>query len=144
MNLEFVKQINEYVIESLLEATDEDILSNVGSPNYPTSEDITTASQLIQQAIQEDKRKRLEQKKAEFAAYNISKEITSKVLLRRPITNMIADIVAAMQNTNEIPEGVLVAFREQQEDASDEDIALIWQNLVELGLIDPNDNDQTP
>lgn len=144
MNLEFVKQINEYVIESLLEANDEDILSKVDTPNYPTSEDITTASQLIQQAIQEDKRKRLEQKKAEFAAYNVSQESTFETLLRRPVTNMIADIVAAMQNTDEIPEGILVAFREQQEDASDEDIALIWQSLVELGLIDPNDNDQEP
>ena len=145
MNLGFIKQINEYVIESLLEANDDDILSMVDSPNHPTSEDIARASHLIQQAIQEDKRKRLEQKKAEFAAYKISQEGASEELLQRPVATMISNIVAAMQNnTHDIPEGILVAFREQQESASDEDIALIWQSLVELGLIDPDDNDQAP
>ena len=144
MNLGFIKQINEYVIESLLEANDDDILSIVDSPNYPTSEDIARASHLIRQAIQEDKRKRLEQKKAEFAAYKISQEGASEELLQRPVATMISNIVAAMQNTHDMPEGILMAFREQQERASDEDIELIWQSLVELGLIDPHDNDQTP
>ncbi|MEZ0122111.1 MAG: hypothetical protein AB9Q23_09955 [Candidatus Reddybacter sp.] len=144
MNLGFIKQINEYVIESLLEANDDDILSMVDSPDYPTSDDITTASQRIQQAIQEDKHKRLEQKKAEFAAYKISQASAFKALLQRPVATMISDIVAAMQNADDMPEGILVAFREQQESASDEDIALIWQSLVELGLIDSYDNDQTP
>lgn len=144
MNLGFIKQINEYVIQSLLEANDDDILSMVDSPDYPTSEEIALASQRIQQAIQEDKHKRLEQKKAEFAAYKIRQETGFEALLHRPVGTMISDIVAAMQNTNDIPEGVLMAFRGQQEHASDDDIALIWQSLVELGLIDPNDNDRTP
>lgn len=141
MSREFLKQINEYVIESYLEASDIDILSMVDSPDYPSSEDISTASQIIRQAIQEDKRKRLEKKKAEFAAYKIRQETTDETLSHRSLDIMISDIVAAMQNTDAIPKGILVAFREQQEHASDEDIAQIWQSLVKLGLIDPNDND---
>lgn len=141
MSREFLKQINEYVIESYLEASDNDILSMVDSPDYPSSDDISTTSQIIRQAIQEDKRKRLEKKKAEFAAYTIRQETTDETLSHRSLGTMISDIVAAMQNTDAIPKGILVAFREQQEHASDEDIAQIWQSLVELGLIDPNDND---
>jgi hypothetical protein len=143
MNREFIKQINEYVIQSLLEANDDDILSLVDTPGYPTSEEIAFTSRRIQQAIKEDKHKRLEHKKAEFAAYNIRQKTAFDALSHRSVGTMISDIVAAMQNTDAIPKGLLVAFREQQEHASDEDIALIWQSLVELGLIDPNDNDRT-
>lgn len=142
MSLVFIKQINEYVIDSLLEASDDDILSMVDSPNYPTRKDITTTSQLIQVAIQQDKRRRLEQKRAEYAAYKSHQESIHNALSNRSVTAMISDIVAAMQNNTSVPEGLLVAFRDQQDCASDEDIALIWRDLVELGLIDPHGNHQ--
>lgn len=142
INLQFIKQINEYVIESLLDEKDDEILSMVDSPDYPTSDDISLASKLIRQAIQEDKRKRLEKKKAEFDAYKATQDKSLKELRQNSIASMITDIVNAIQNPKNIPEGILVAFREQQTKASDEDIVQIWQSLVELGLIDPNDNDK--
>lgn len=144
INLEFVKQVNEYVIESILEASEEEILSLIDSLNYPTSEEIAATSQLVQQAIQLEKRRRLERNKAEFAAYEKSRENAIKLLQNRPVASMIADIVSTMQKGDGIPQGVLLAFREQQESTSDEDIALIWQSLVELGLIDPYEDDNKP
>lgn len=141
INLEFIKQVNEYVIESILEASEEDILSLIDSHNYPTSEEIAATSQLVQQAIQGEKRRRLERNRAEFVAYEKSRENAIKLLQSRPVASMIADIVSTMQKGDGIPQGVLMAFREQQESTSDEDIALIWQSLVELGLIDPYEDD---
>ena len=142
MNLNFIKQINEYVIESILEASDADILSMIDSLDYPTSEDITTASQIIKPALKEDKRKRLERKKSEFYAYK-EKNDSNLSALQRQVGTMISDIVAAIQRNGDVPEGIIMAFRNQQTSASDEDIAKIWQDLVELGLINPGDNDQT-
>lgn len=139
MNLEFIKQINEYIIESLIEARDDEILSLIDAPTYPSSKDIATASLLIEVTIKQSQRNRLERKKAEFTAYKSRQKQIEP--LHRPVTKMISDIVATMQNTDNIPEGILLAFREQQESVSDEDIALIWQSLVELGLIDPKGKD---
>lgn len=144
MSREFIKQINEYVIESLLDTSDDEILSMVDSPGYPTSEEIAVAAQLIQHSLKEEKRRRLEQKKAEFAAHKLHQVSAFEALLRRSVGTMISDIVTAIQKTDAIPEGILLAFREQQENASDDDIARIWQSLVELGLIEPYDDDQAP
>ncbi len=93
------------MIKSYLEASDNDILSMVDYPDYPSSEDISTTSQIIRQAIQEDKRKRLEKKKAEFASYKIRQETTDETFSHRSVSTMISDIVATMQNTDVIPKG---------------------------------------
>jgi hypothetical protein len=51
MTLEFIKQINEYVIDSIIEASDEEILACVGSDDYPSQQDIYQARTVITQAI---------------------------------------------------------------------------------------------
>lgn len=141
MSLKFIKQINEYVIESLLEADSDDILSMIDCPNYPTSEDISIAAQLVEQAIQKENDRRFEENKAEYATFKARQNSTREVVKQRSIPAMISDIVSAMQNTEEVPKGIVVAFREQQDSASDEDIKEIWQSLFDLGLIKPEEND---
>ena len=49
----------------------------------------------------------------------------------------------AMQNQEKVPKGIILAFREQGQNGSEDDIKEIWQNLVELGLIDSGDDNQT-
>lgn len=144
MSLEFIKRINEYISESVLEAEDQEILSCIDSPSYPSNRDIAKASKRIQIAIQDSKRRRLAEKKAAFAAHKASQQGTSKRAERRTASAMIADIAKALQNSDSVPEGILLAFREQQDNASDEDIERIWQSLVDLGLIDPDEKDSKP
>lgn len=141
MNLELIKQINEYVIESLLEAEEQEILSCIDSPDYPSSQDIGEASQRIRSAIQESKRLRLAERKAAFAAHQANQADASEDSKRRTAAEMVADIAKALQKRDNVPEGLLLAFREQQDNATDEDVARIWRDLVALGLIDPDDTD---
>ncbi|AXS84540.1 hypothetical protein [Marinobacter sp. Arc7-DN-1] len=141
MNFELIKQINEYVTESLLEAEEQEILSCIDSPDYPSSQDISEASQLIQSAIQESKRRRLAERQAAFAAHQASHADSSEGSRRRTASEMVADIAKALQNRDNVPQGLLLAFREQQNNATDEDVARIWRDLVALGLIEPDDTD---
>lgn len=142
MTLAFIKQINEYVIDATLEASDEEILACVGSHGYPSQQDIHRARSVITQAIKEQRQYRLSQQRAAFQAYKQEQKATQNLPPKRSIPEMLSDIVAAMQNQNKVPEGLILAFREQGQGGSEGDIIEIWQNLVELGLIDPNDTDR--
>jgi hypothetical protein len=55
MTLEFIKQINEYVIDSIIEASDEEILACVGSDGYPSQQDIHQARAVITRAVKEQR-----------------------------------------------------------------------------------------
>ncbi|WP_299194784.1 hypothetical protein [uncultured Amphritea sp.] len=139
MTLAFIKQINEYVIDATLEANDEEILACVGSDGYPSLRDIHRAQAMIKQTIKEQRQYRLSQQRAAFQVYKQEQKAALNISPKRSIPEMLSDIVAAMQNENKVPEGLILAFREQGQGGSEDDIVKIWQNLVELGLIDPND-----
>ncbi|NIB39777.1 hypothetical protein HBA55_09290 [Pseudomaricurvus alkylphenolicus] len=142
MTLAFIKQINEYVIEATIEASDEEILACVGSDGYPSQQDIHQARAVITRAVKEQRQYRLSQQKAAFQAYKQEQKVSQNVPPKRSIPEMLSDIVTAMQNQDKVPEGIVLAFREQGQDGSEDDIIEIWKNLVELGLIDPNDTDR--
>ncbi len=74
MTLEFIKQINEYVIDSIIEASDEEILACVGSDDYPSQQDIYQARTVITQAIKKQRQLRLSQQRAAFQAYKQEQE----------------------------------------------------------------------
>lgn len=139
MTLAFIKQINEYVIDATIEAGDEEILACIGSDGYPTQQHIREALSIITQAVNEQRRLRLSRRKAAFQAYKQDFEIAQNTPPKRSIPEMLSDIVTAMQNQSKVPEGIILAFREQGKGGSEDDIFEIWQNLVELGLIDPGD-----
>lgn len=142
MTLAFIKQINEYVIDATIEASDEEILACVGSDGYPSQQDIHIAREMITQAVKEQRQYKLSQQRAAFQAYKKEQKVSQNVPPKRSIPEMLSDIVAAMQNQDKVPEGIVLAFREQGQDGSEDDIIEIWKNLVELGLIDPNDTDR--
>lgn len=139
MTLEFIKQINEYVIDATVEASDEEILASIGSDGYPSQQDIHQARMMITQAVREQRQYRLSQQKRAFQAYKQEQKVGQNISHKRTIPEMLSDVVAVMQNQDKVPEGLILAFREQGQDGSEDDIVEIWQNLVELGLIDPND-----
>ncbi|MEW7974777.1 MAG: hypothetical protein AB2821_14975 [Candidatus Thiodiazotropha endolucinida] len=139
MTLAFIKQLNEYVIEATIEASDEEILARIGNEGYPSQQDIHQARDLITQAVKEQRQNRLSQQRAAFEVYKQEQNTTKNITAKRSVPEMLSEIVAAMQNKDKVPEGILLAFREQSQNGSEDDIANIWQNLVELGLIDPND-----
>ena len=141
MTLAFIKQINEYVIDSIVEASDEEILACVGSDGYPSQQDIYLARTVITQAVKEQRQFRLSQQRAAFQEYKQEQKVAQNEPPKRTIPEMLSDIVAVMQNQNKVPEGIILAFREQGQDGNDDDIFEIWQNLVELGLIDSNDTE---
>jgi len=143
MSIEFIKQFNESIIEATLEATDEEILSTLRKEGYPTQSDIELVHAYIKQAIKENRRQRLEQKKFEFTEYKNNRVNTiQSVIAKKSIDEMFADIIAVMQKKDKVPDGLLVAFREQSKKTSDEGIEEIWKNLMELGLIDPTDDEK--
>jgi hypothetical protein len=145
MTLAFIKQINEYVIDATLEASDEEILSTIGDNGYSSQDDINHARSLIAQAVKEQRAYRLAQKKIAFQAYKQKqKNILDNCATKRSIPEMLSDIVAAIQNMDTVPNGIILAFREQGQDGGEDDIKGIWKNLVELGLIDPDDTDNQP
>lgn len=138
MSLEFIKQLNEFVIDSLLNATDDEILSLLDTPDYPTQAEVGSALEIVKQSIKKENNRRLEQAKTEFANHKLVRNQSITSQSRKSIASMLGDIVAAMQRTDEVPEGMLMAFR-NQESSSDEDIIQMWQDLVDLGLIKSQD-----
>ncbi len=138
MTLAFIKQINEYIIEATLEASEEEILASIGDPGYPSRQDIHQAHAAITQAVKEQRQYRLAQEKAAFQSYKQEQKGMQNTPPKRTIPEMLSDIVAAMQHKDKVPKGIILAFREQEQEGSEDDIVRIWQNLVELGLIDPD------
>lgn len=138
MSVSFVKEINDLIADAILESPEEEILSTIGRAGYPSWDRVREAKNLLAQAVAESRASRLERVKASFIKDKASsKFVRTAKPASKNINDMIADIVQAMQSKGEsIPNGLLVAFREQSKQGSEQDIAEIWENLVSLGLID--------
>ena len=140
MSLAFIKLINDYVIDATLEASDEDILSNVGQEGCPSWDVIHQTQSFLHEAIEERRRARLEQKKAEYQTYKNQKDKLLRTTgSKKTLGDMLSDIVRVMQNSDAVPKPVSMAFREQSKAGNDDAIREIWQALVDLGLIDLGD-----
>lgn len=137
MNTLFFKQINELIIEADFE--DDNITASIGEEGFPTADEILQIKGFVSEAIDESRKLRLERIKASFNQNreNKSKKMTS-VQVGRSLQEMLGDIVKAMQSPEQVPNGLLIAFREQSANqaASEEDIKEIWESLYQLGLID--------
>ena len=143
MNLEFIKQVNEYVIEAILDTNDHETLALIDQTNWPSQIDVDNAKAVISQKIATRQKQILTQKRAEFQAYKIDKKNFQETQKpNRTVTEMLSDIVKSMQNKDTLPEGLLMAFREQGQGGSDDDIKKIWKKLVDLGVINSNEDDK--
>jgi len=139
MTIKFLKQLNDDIIESIIESSDEEILSQIGKENYPTWDDITFAEQTVSEIINKKRIERLEKNKQKFSEFKNKNEKTLNSLISiKSIEELLADIVKGMQNKDKVPNGLLVAFREQSHDGNDDAIREIWKSMVKLKLIDNN------
>lgn len=134
MSVTFLEEINELIAQATIEATEEDI-----KILFESSSDLSLAFQrmneVISQATTENRKSRLN---ALRSAFTSSKENSiRKASATRSIDKMLSDIAMVIKNkSGNIPEGISLAFRNQDVAASDKDIRDLWQKLVDLGLID--------
>ena len=136
MSIAFLEEIDELIAQATIEATEEDIKNSFGaSPEFLLS--LQKINAVINQAVTENRKTRLN---ALRSAFTSSKENTAnirKISATRSIDKMLSEIAAVIKNKNSsIPEGMILAFRNQGVAASDEDIKNMWHKLVDLGLID--------
>lgn len=142
MTIAFLRAINEYFIDSVMEADRKDIEGAIGTSGYPTHLDIDRMSNYIADTVQSARTTQLIEKRKAFEFYKQTQEHRSTNIIGEPksVRDMLSDIVTAISNPDSVPEGLLVAFREQSDGGDDGDIRNIWQDLVKLGLIQPGDS----
>lgn len=143
MNIQFLQQLNELIIEA--DADDSNIMNNVDNEGFLTSRDVEHVKVFVSNAINASRKQRLEQMRASFNQHREQENNRISSSSRsRPPAEMLVDIVKAMQNTDRVPKGLLLAFREQNTNqaASEEDIKKIWESLYQLGLINDEGNQE--
>ena len=142
MSIEFIKSVNEYIIESITDCNDEEYRTCIGKEGYSTHEQIDNVKLFIRNTIREKRNERLSKAKESFQkAKTSTSSLVDKLSNSKPIHEMLIEIVSTIQDTNAVPKGILIAFREQGENGSEDDIRNIWRSLVELGLIDIKHDD---
>lgn len=140
MTKAYLRSLNELIIQSTLEASDEETSSLINSPHGISYEKITAIRKDINVQIKKYRDARLEQLKQEFMESQRQQQSSvEKAAANVTIDSMLRSIAAVMNRSESLPEGLLLAFREQNGQVGDEAIIEAWKNLVELGLIDPND-----
>ncbi len=143
MSIALFQEVNNLIAEATFEASEQETLSLIGMDGYPTAETITEIQKRLLNNIQANREKRLKQAKDDFARDKAG--IAEKIMRRAStltVDNMLSDIVKAIQNTEKVPEGILLAFREQSKNKenSEKDILEIWDSLARLGLIEDEDS----
>jgi hypothetical protein len=140
MTKAYLRSLNELIIQSTLEASDEEISSLIDSPHGISYEKIAVIGNDINVQIKKYRDARLKKLKQNFMESQSQQQSSvEKAAAKLTIDSMLKSIAAVMNRSDELPEGLLLAFREQSGQVGDEAIIEAWKNLVELGLIDPND-----
>lgn len=144
MTVAFVQMLNEYVIDSLFEADAAEITASIGGNDFPTQEAIDSSRKHMLDAIAESRILLLKRMRNEYEHANELKAVRNSdaITAVRSVPNMLSDIVAALSNSDKTPEGIVLAFRNQGANGDDNDIQKIWQDLVDLGLIRPDELDE--
>ncbi len=144
MSAEFLKMINEYIIDSIIECDDDEYLSNIGKDGYSSQEDIDFARSFIQATVRELRQERLNASRERYAQSKSQKSgVLDTISTTKPLQEMLTQIISVMQSEEQVPDGLLIAFREQGKTGSEEGIRNIWKSLVELGLIDPEKDENS-
>ncbi len=140
MTKAYLRSLNELIIQSTIEASDEEASSLIDSPHGISYEKITAIRNNINFQIKKYRDARLEKLKKDFLESQRQQQTSiEKAAANVTIDSMLRSIAAVMNRSESLPEGLLLAFREQSGQVGDEAIIEAWKNLVELGLIDPND-----
>lgn len=140
MTKAYLRSLNELIIQSTMEAGDEEVSSLIDSPHGISYEKITAIRNNINFQIKKYRDTRLEKLKQDFIESQRQQLLSvEKAAANVTIDSMLRSIAAVINRSEDLPEGLLLAFREQSGQVGDEAIIEAWKNLVELGLIDPND-----
>ena len=141
MSINLLREINELVVEADIEQPDNEILARLGLYGFPTLSQLSELQTALSNAITVNRAERLNRAKLEYRRRldDSKRRVISSHSLS--LADMLQDIVKAMHNTNKVPEGLLVAFREQSrnQEASEDDIRKIWESFARLGLIAPDE-----
>ena len=141
MKLNFIESLNELIARSYLEMSDTDVVSLMDEDGVPASEEIGKIQEMLSQQVKASRARQLTLARERFAEKTSRSHKSIGMAPARTIDSMIRDIVDALQNNaNSVPQGILMAFRNQQEQADDSSIHEIWNDLVNLGLIIPDDS----
>ena len=144
MTISFLRTINEMIVDAVMDADSKDIKNKIGTQGFPTEPEIDAVKANIAAAVQNARQARLAETRVAFESHkrariHRSHESAESASQVRSVTEMLSDIVSAINNPDSVPKGILVAFREQGEGGNDEDIRRIWLDLVDLGLVNPDD-----
>ncbi|RDL44150.1 hypothetical protein DN730_10985 [Marinomonas piezotolerans] len=141
MSMKLLREINELVIEADIEQSDKEILARLGLNGFPTHSQLLVLQTALSDAITHNRTERLSRAKLGFSRHLEDSKRKSIFSLGLTMADMLQDIVKVMQDSNKVPKGLLVAFREQSQnqEASEDDIREIWESFARLGLIDPDE-----
>lgn len=137
----FVEDMNELIYEATLDASDEEILAEFDLSDPLRKFQLRRIENIIVEYITKSRNARLRSVKESFHKSKQQRISERQAMLAgKNITEMLVDIINVIgKNEGKVPKGVLLAFREQGEEGSEEDIKKIWEDLVDLGLIDPDE-----
>lgn len=141
MTLKFINKMNELIADSYLEMSDEEIRLLIHSPNGPAEHEISSIKNILDQQVKVSRAKQLASARKQFEDH---RNVVNDRTIRSADTSvdaMIKNIVDVLQNkSNSVPNGIVLAFRNQSKMSDEKSIQEIWSDLVDLGLINPNDN----
>lgn len=141
MSLRLLQELNHLIIEGDIEQSDEDVLAQLGRNGFPSLSQLTALQASLSQAISYSRAERLASAKSAFNQHLVDSKKAFLSFRNLSMSDMLQDIVQAMQNSEKVPDGLLMAFREQSQnqEASEDDIREIWESFVRLGLIDTDE-----
>lgn len=140
MRPRFLNHMNDLIADSYLEMSDEEITSLIQSDEVKVASAANRIKSILDDMVKNSRAKQLASVRKRFYSHEnfIPQEaIASNV---KSLDEMIKDIVDVLQNKSEsVPNGIVIAFRNQSRISDDKSIQEIWSDLVSLGLIDSDD-----
>lgn len=144
MSVRLFEEINEMLIESSFECADSEVMSSLGENGYPDENTVCNVQSELLKAINKNREKRLKTVRSDFLSFE-SKVSNNASDISENMSDeaMISDIALVMSGNHNVPEGIMIAFREQSQSSKFDrnDIQKIWKDLYELELIKREDKE---
>lgn len=142
MKIKFIESMNDFIVDAYLEMEDKDANVLLKTEDKHLNGKISDIKSMLNQKVFESRAQRLNLAKERFIAHSNKAQRSSKASSLLNVDSMLKDIVDAIQNKSEsVPHGILLAFRNQSKENDDQSIQEIWNDLVALGLIKPDESD---
>lgn len=137
MGLQFLEEIEELISEATIDVDAEEILDEIKPDDHVLQEQMQRIDAVLESCVKESRERRLLENRHAFEQSKLLKAATLRSSrAKKTVGEMIADIAHIMGSGRNIPQGLIVEFRELSQGGSDDDIQQIWENLAELGFFD--------